>query len=152
MGPHGWPDSVMPLATAEWLICQLSKEKELSSEASTQHMLNTVEFLTDWPCSHFFLRYGNYVKKKEKVCLSGKELFPLGHTHKQQFTKTEENLYEAFPAVFIMPKAFVQNHFLLSCFCQPGAPYMSLEPRGSRESLFSTEQTRPNLCLYTRGM
>lgn len=141
VGPHGWPNSVMPLATAEQLI------PIEQGEGAVFWSFNTAEFLTDWPCSYFFLRYGNYVKKSLSF---QKRVIPIGtHTYNtREFIKTDEKLYAPFSAVFIMPKAFVQNHFLLSCFCQPGAPYMSVGPRGSRESLFSTEQTTPNLHLF----
>lgn len=43
---------------------QLSKEKEFSSEASTQNTFNTAEFLTDWPCSHFFPKIWKLCKKR----------------------------------------------------------------------------------------
>lgn len=83
---------------------QLNKEKELSSEASTQHTFSTAEFLTDWPCSLFFQRYRIFLKIN--ICLSGKELFPLGHITRE-FIKTEENL--PFPAVFIMTKVLLSK-------------------------------------------
>lgn len=62
----------------------------------------------------------------------------MGHTYNTgEFIKTEENLCAPFPAVFIMPKAFVQNHFLLSCFCQPVAPYVCGAQREQEEPLLN---------------
>lgn len=70
-GKNSWVPMDDPTQSCLWQLqdgpYQLSKEKELSSEASTQYAFNTAGFLTDWPCSHFFLRYGNCVKKPNSV-------------------------------------------------------------------------------------
>lgn len=84
---------------------QLNKEKELSSEASTQHIFSTAEFLTDWPCSHFFERYRIFFKQ---MFVFLEKDYSHWDTHiTKEFIKTKENL--PFPAVFIMPKVLLSK-------------------------------------------
>lgn len=142
MGPHGWPDSVLPLATAGWPI---STEQ---GEGALFWSFNTVCFQHS-RISHRLALLPLFPKiwklcKKTQLCLPGKELFPLGYTYNtREFIKTEENLYAPFLAVFIMPKAFVQNHFLLNCFCQPGAPCMSVGPKRAGRAPSEQNYTKP---------